>query len=65
MKPGIVAAQRMQSEARDVDVLDPPGLVDDGQPVFDAADLVGGQSARVAVLEQFPQFFALERSDHC
>jgi hypothetical protein len=59
IKPGIVAAQRMQFKARDVDVLDLPSLVDDRQPVFDAANLVGGQSARVAFLEQFPQFLLL------
>lgn len=42
MKPGILALQRVQPEAGDVDILELPGLVDDGQAVFDAADLIGG-----------------------
>ena len=46
MKTGIFPAQRVQLEARNVDILDPAGFVDDGQAVFNPADLVGGEESQ-------------------
>ncbi|WP_267426734.1 hypothetical protein [Methylobacterium sp. GC_Met_2] len=42
MESGILTVQRVQLEAGNVDIVDRSGLIDNRQPVFDAADLVGG-----------------------